>query len=34
MNKVYKIYSSPVDRLKESLSPIKKKYSHEHYALK
>lgn len=34
LSKVYKLYDKPIDRLKESLSLTKKKYSREHYALK
>ncbi|MBE6023231.1 MAG: ABC transporter ATP-binding protein [Cellulosilyticum sp.] len=34
LNKVYKLYDNPMDRLKESLSLAKKKYHKEHYALK
>ncbi|MBS3200971.1 ABC transporter ATP-binding protein [Turicibacter bilis] len=34
MDKVYKMYASNTDRLKEALHPFKKKYSHAHYALK
>lgn len=33
LSKVYKLYDKPIDRLKESLSISKKKYSKEHYAL-
>ncbi|MBZ9636645.1 ABC transporter ATP-binding protein [Clostridium sp. FP1] len=33
LSKIYKLYAKPLDRLKESLSPSKKKYSREHYAL-
>lgn len=31
--KVYKLYKSPLDRLKEALSPIRRKYHHDFYAL-
>jgi ABC-type polysaccharide/polyol phosphate transport system ATPase subunit len=34
ISKVYKLYNKPVDRLKESLHPLKKKYHKEFYALK
>lgn len=34
LNKVYKLYNKPIDRMKESLSLTKKKYSRDHYALK
>ena len=34
LSKVYKLYNNPVDRLKESLHPFRKKYSHDFYALK
>lgn len=34
MDKVYKMYATPTDRLKEALHPFKKKYSHSHYALR
>lgn len=34
LSKVYKLYEKPIDRMKEALSFIKKKYSKEHYALK
>jgi len=34
ISKVYKLYDKPVDRLKESLHPLKKKYHKEFYALK
>lgn len=33
LSKIYKLYDKPMDRLKESLSISKKKYSKEHYAL-
>ncbi|MCC2625503.1 MAG: transporter family protein [Burkholderiales bacterium] len=33
VSKVYKLYSAPIDRLKESLSPSKKKYHKDFYAL-
>lgn len=33
LSKVYKLYNKPIDRMKESLSLTKKKYSREHYAL-
>ena len=34
LNKVYKLYDKPIDRMKESLSLTNKKYSKDHYALK
>ena len=34
LTKVYRLYEKPIDRLKESLSPVKKSYHREHYALK
>ncbi len=34
VSKVYKLYNKPSDRLKESLSPFKKLYHKEYYALK
>ncbi|MDY0117269.1 MAG: ABC transporter ATP-binding protein [Sulfurimonadaceae bacterium] len=34
ISKVYKLYDKPVDRLKESLNPFKKKYHKEFYALR
>lgn len=34
LNKVYKLYDKPIDRMKEALSLSKKKYSRDHYALK
>lgn len=33
LTKVYKLYEKPIDRLKESLHPLKKKYHKEFYAL-
>ncbi|RRJ62208.1 ABC transporter ATP-binding protein [Paenibacillus oralis] len=33
LTKVYKLYSSPTDRLKESLHPLKKSYHKDFYAL-
>ncbi|MCT7593182.1 ABC transporter ATP-binding protein [Aliarcobacter butzleri] len=33
LSKVYKLYDKPIDRLKESLHPLKKKYHKEFYAL-
>ena len=33
LTKVYKLYEKPVDRLKESLHPLKKKYHKDFYAL-
>lgn len=34
INKIYKLYDKPLDRLKESLSITKKLYSRAHYALR
>lgn len=34
LSKIYKLYDSPQDRLKESLHPFRKKYHHDFYALK
>lgn len=34
LNKVFKLYNHPKDRLKEALSPLRKKYHHEYHALK
>lgn len=34
LTKTYKLYSQPIDRLKESLHPLKKKYHKEFHALK
>ena len=34
ISKIYKLYEKPIDRLKESLHPFKKKYHKEFYALK
>lgn len=33
LTKIYKLYNSPVDRLKESLHPFRKQYHHDFYAL-
>ena len=33
LTKVYKLYEKPIDRLKESLHPLKKKYHKDFYAL-
>lgn len=33
LSKVYKLYDKPIDRLKESLNPFKKKYHKDFYAL-
>lgn len=33
LDKVYRLYDKPIDRLKESLSVTKKKYHREHFAL-
>jgi len=34
ISKIYKLYDKPVDRLKEALHPLKKKYHKDFYALK
>lgn len=34
LNKIYKLYEKPIDRMKEALSLSKKKYSRDYYALK
>ncbi|MCX6251660.1 MAG: ABC transporter ATP-binding protein [Bacteroidetes bacterium] len=34
LSKVYPLYNSPRDRLKEALHPMRKKYHHDFYALK
>ncbi|MCU7800351.1 MAG: ABC transporter ATP-binding protein [gamma proteobacterium symbiont of Lucinoma myriamae] len=34
ISKIYKLYDKPVDRLKESIHPLKKKYHKDFYALK
>lgn len=34
ISKVYKLYSSPLDRLKESLHPLRRQYHHDFFALK
>jgi lipopolysaccharide transport system ATP-binding protein len=34
LSKSYKLYKNPIDRLKESLSPFRKKYHHDFFALK
>ena len=34
VSKVYRLYNEPLDRLKESLHPLRKKYHHVFYALK
>ena len=34
LSKVYRLYKDPIDRLKESLHPLRKKYHHQFYALK
>ena len=34
ISKVYRLYNKPIDRLKEALHPLKKKYHKEFYALK
>ncbi len=33
LTKIYKLYDKPIDRLKESLHPLKKQYHNEFYAL-
>ncbi len=33
LTKIYKLYNSPMDRLKEALSPIRRKYHHDFHAL-
>jgi ABC-type polysaccharide/polyol phosphate transport system ATPase subunit len=33
LTKVYHLYDKPQDRLKEALSPFKKKYHHDFYAM-
>ena len=33
LSKVYKLYDKPIDRLKESLHPLGKKYHKDFYAL-
>lgn len=33
LSKIYRLYDKPIDRMKESLSLSRKKYSREHYAL-
>ena len=33
LTKGYKLYDKPIDRLKESLYPLKKKYHKDFYAL-
>jgi ABC-type polysaccharide/polyol phosphate transport system ATPase subunit len=33
LTKIYKLYDSPQDRLKESLHPLRKKYHKDFYAL-
>ncbi len=34
LTKIYRLYDKPIDRMKESLSISKKKYSKDHYALR
>lgn len=34
LSKIYKIFDKPIDRLKESLNPLNKRYSKDFYALK
>src|SRR6266487_2526405 len=34
LTKIYKLYNSPQDRLKESLHPLRKKYHKDFYALR
>jgi len=33
LSKIYKLYNSPIDRLKEALSPIRQQYHHDFHAL-
>ena len=33
LTKVYKLYNSPLDRLKESLHPLRRQYHHDFFAL-
>lgn len=33
LTKIYRLYENPIDRLKESLHPFRKKYHHDFYAL-
>jgi len=33
LTKIYKLYDKPIDRLKESLHPLKKQYHKDFYAL-
>jgi len=33
LSKVYKLYNSPIDRLKEALHPLRRQYHHDFYAL-
>jgi ABC-type polysaccharide/polyol phosphate transport system ATPase subunit len=33
LTKIYKLYDKPIDRLKESLRPLNKKYHKDFYAL-
>ncbi len=33
LSKIYKLYDSPVDRLKESFHPLRRQYHHVFYAL-
>lgn len=33
LTKIYKLYATPVDRLKESLHPLRRQYHHDFYAL-
>jgi len=33
LTKIYKLYDRPIDRLKESLHPLKKSYHRDFYAL-
>jgi len=34
LSKIYRLYNSPLDRLKEALSPLRQKYHYDFYALK
>ncbi|HNX60523.1 MAG TPA: ATP-binding cassette domain-containing protein, partial [Spirochaetota bacterium] len=33
LSKVYKLYDKPIDRMKESLHPLRKRYHQDFYAL-
>jgi ABC-type polysaccharide/polyol phosphate transport system ATPase subunit len=34
LTKIYRLYNDPIDRLKESLHPLRKKYHHDFYAIR